>query len=57
MFAFLERNQLGTISVKSESKETKSLEGVSILKQIIYVFFYLSSGGHFVHRSRTVLAN
>ena len=55
ILAILEGRHLGNIPMKYESHWPKGSGGVSFLIKL-FMFFYFSSGGHFVHRSGTVLA-
>ena len=53
--AFLVGSHLGNIPMKFESHWPKGSGGVSFLSKL-FAFSIFSSGGHFVHRSGTVLA-
>ena len=55
ILAILIGSHLGNIPMKFESQWPKGSRGVSF-KANYSRFSILSSGGHFVHRSRTVLA-
>ena len=55
ILAILGRSHLGNIPMKFESHWPKGSGGVSFLSNYS-LFSIFSSGGHFVHRSATVLA-
>ena len=52
---FLVGSHLGNIPMKFESHWLKGSGGVSFLSKLFTISIF-SSGGHFVHRSETVLA-
>ena len=56
ILAILVGSHLGIIRGKFKLHWPKGLGG-ELLKQIIYVVLFFSSGGHFVHQSKTVLDN
>ena len=55
ILAILVGSHLGNIHMKFESLWPKGSGGVSFLSKL-FTIFYFCSGGHFVHRSGTVLA-
>ena len=56
ILSILVGSQLGSIPVKSESNCPKSVGGETAFKAKYFRCSIFSSGGHFVHRSGTVLA-
>ena len=55
ILAILVGSYLGNIPMKIESHWPKGSGGVSFYSKLFTIFFF-SSGGHFVHQSRTVSA-